>query len=150
MRNHPPLILGIISGLISSLLGWIILNFFLTPSIETDNQIQHGKRKKYIRIYNKSRFNVYEVICYIEYKYADGSNYFRTDRTMPCLAKKDGEYKVILTGRSPENSKKDQSVMDFFEQTKGEIVVTVTYQNRFGIKKTTKPIPFTYTNDEKA
>lgn len=143
-----PLIIGLASGILSSLLFWIILNFLLIPSIKTDDQIQSSKHRQYIRVYNKSHLNIFEVICYIEYKYADGSNYFRTDRTLPCLVKRNGVYIVRLNGKSPYKSKKDDFVEQFFAQTKGEIVITITYQNRFGIKKTSKPITLPYQNNE--
>lgn len=144
-----PLIIGLISGILSSVLFWLVLNVWLIPSIETDKKIQHGKRNKYIRVYNKSCFNVYEVISHIEYRLKDGASYYRTDRTIPYLNKKNGEYVVVLSGKSQiDKNTNNTSVEDFFKQKKGEIIVTVTYQNRFGIKKTTKPISITYLNDE--
>lgn len=144
-----PLIIGLVSGILSSLLFWLILNVWLIPSIATDRQIQHGKRNKYIRVYNKSCFNVYEVVSYIEYRLMNGASYYRTDKTIPYLTKKKGEYVVVLSGKSQiDKNTNNTSVEDFFNQKKGEIIVTVTYQNRFGIKKTTKPISIIYSNDE--
>lgn len=84
------LIIGIASGILSSVLFWIVLNVWFTARIQTDDQIQHSKRKKYIRVYNKSWFSVYEVTCYIEYKFNDGTSFFRKDNALP-LWKKDGE-----------------------------------------------------------
>lgn len=144
------LVIGLISGILSSLLFWIVLNFLLTPSIKTDDQIQSNKHKQYIRVYNNSHFNVFEVICYLKYEHFNGSTYFRTDRTLPFLLKRGGMYVVRLDGRSPEKSKKDDFVESFFAQTKGKITVTITYQNRFGIKKTTDPIVLSYSNHDNA
>jgi hypothetical protein len=144
-----PLVIGLISGIISSLLFWLILNVWLIPEIETDKKIQYGKRNKYIRVYNKSHFNVFEVISFIEYKFINGASYYRTDKTIPYLIKKKGEYVVVLSGKSQiDKNSNNTTVEDFFNQKKGEIVITVTYQNRFGIKKTTKPISILYSNDE--
>ena len=144
-----PLVIGLISGIISSLLFWLILNVWLIPEIETDKKIQYGKRNKYIRVYNKSLFNVFEVISFIEYKFINGASYYRTDKTIPYLIKKKGEYVVVLSGKSQiDKNSNNTTVEDFFNQKKGEIVITVTYQNRFGIKKTTKPISILYSNDE--
>lgn len=144
-----PLIIGLISGILSSVLFWLVLNVWLIPDIETDKKIQHGKRNKYIRVYNKSHFNVFEVISFIEYKFINGASYYRTDKTIPYLIKEKGEYVVVLSGKSQiDKNSNNTTVEDFFNQKKGEIVVTVTYQNRFGIKKTTKPISIIYSNDE--
>lgn len=144
-----PLIIGLISGVLSSALFWLILNVWLIPSIETDKKIQHGKRNKYIRVYNKSCFNVFEVVSFIEYKFINGASYYRTDKTIPYLSKKKGEYVVVLSGKSQiDKNSNNTTVEDFFNQKKGEIIVTVTYQNRFGIKKTTNPISIFYSNDE--
>lgn len=144
-----PLLIGLLSGLLSSALFWLILNVWLIPNIETDKEIQYGKRNKYIRVYNRSRFNVFEVISYIEYRYINGASYYRTDKTIPYLTKEKGKYIVVLSGKSQiDKNSNITTVDDFFNQKKGVIIVTVTYQNRFGIKKTTKPISIPYSNDE--
>lgn len=144
-----PLIIGLVSGVLSSVLFWLVLNVWFIPCIETDEKIQYGKRTKYIRVYNNSRFNVFEVISYIEYKFINGTSYYRTDKTIPYLSKRNGEYVVTLSGKSKnDKNSNNTSVEDFFNQKKGNLIITVTYQNRFGIKKTTKPISISYSNDE--
>lgn len=121
-----PLVIGLISGIISSLLFWLILNVWLIPEIETDKKIQYGKRNKYIRVYNKSHFNVFEVISFIEYKFINGASYYRTDKTIPYLIKKKGEYVVVLSGKSQiDKNSNNTTVEDFFNQKKGEIVIGV-------------------------
>lgn len=127
------LIIGVISGVCSSFIVWIMLNILFVPKISTDDLIQYkGKNKEFIRIFNKSNFNVYTVICRIEYLFPNGHRYYRTDQTMPFLKRKDGWYKVALNGSAETNR--------FFENAKGQILLVITYQNRFGIKSTTKPI----------
>lgn len=127
------LIIGVISGVFSSFIVWVMLNILFVPKISTDDLIQYkGKNKEFIRIFNKSIFNVYTVVCRIEYLFPNGHRYYRTDQTMPFLKRKDGWYKVALNGSSETNR--------FFENPKGQILLVITYQNRFGIKSTTNPI----------
>lgn len=149
------LMIGVLSGIVSSFLFWIVLNVCVPPHIHADDQIQYNNRKKYVRIYNKSCLSVYEVICYIEYKYNDGNRFFRTDKPLPYLEKKRGIYHVVLNRNSGKPiqddiaPKSDQSgsksimpVEKFFSQPKGTITLTVTYQTRFGIKRTVAPIVY--------
>lgn len=160
------LIIGIASGIFSSVLFWIVLNVWFTARIQTDDQIQHSKRKKYIRVYNKSLFSVYEVTCYIEYKFNDGTSFFRKDNALPYLEKRRGKYNVVLNGnsgklirnttKSGQNSSKTEKgtsteykmpVEKFFSQSKGTIILTITYQNRFGVKRTIAPVVLDYNSE---
>lgn len=141
-----PIILGVITGVISSLITWLILNIFVVPRIKVDDEIQYGKRKNYIRVYNKSIFDVYEVVCYVEYKLINGASFYRMDNPLPNLKKRTGKYIVSLGRNLYEiKNKKDLSKTDsFFSQDNGNIVVTITYQTRFGIKHTLKPTIINY------
>lgn len=125
------LLIGIGSGIISSFLFWLILNIVFFPKVSVDDQIQSKNGKEYIRVFNRSWLNVYGVVCRIEYVFENGHKFFRTDQTIPYLHKKDGWYRVILNGSQETNS--------FFEKGGGEIIIVITYQNRFGIKTSTKP-----------
>lgn len=133
------LFIGIVSGILSSLIFWFIFNVVFFPSVTSDDQIQSKKEKEYIRVYNKSCFNVYGVVCRIEYVFASGHKFFRTDQTIPYLHKKDGWYRVILNGSQETNS--------FFEKGEGQVIIVITYQNRFGMKTSTKPICLKCNND---
>lgn len=142
-------LLGVISGLLSSIITWIILNLIFITRVKVDDEIQYGKRKNYIRIYNKSLFDVYEVICYLEFKFDDGSSFYRMDNPLPNLKRRSGKY-IVALGRNLQEmqGKKNLSRTDsFFSQDEGEIVVTITYQNRFGIKHTPKPAIIKYVKE---
>ena len=60
------IVIGVFSGVVSSLIAWVLLNIFLIPHVQIDDEIQYGCRKNYLRIYNKSRLDVFEVVCYLE------------------------------------------------------------------------------------
>lgn len=140
------ILLGVISGVISSFITWLILNIIVVPRIKVDDEIQYGKRKNYIRIYNKSLLDVYEVVCYIEYKLANDTSFYRMDNPLPNLKKKTGKY-VVSLGRNMCEAKNKKGVSktdSFFSQDKGTIIITVTYQTRFGIKHTINPIKIKY------
>ncbi len=127
------IIIGVVSGLISSWLFWSLLNYVLVPTISSDKKIQHGKYKKYIRIYNENvLFDAYEVICYIEYIYHDANNkiqrLYRTSLTLPVLKHSGGEHNVHLNG-----SKETEQV---FNDPNACLNITITYQNKLGVKKT--------------
>lgn len=142
-------ITGVVSGIISSLVMWVVLNVLFIPRVKVDDEIQYGRRKNYIRIYNKSVFDVYEVVCYIEYKYDDSESFYRMDNPLPNLKRKTGKY-IVALGRNLQEmqGKKDLSKTDrFFSQEKGTIVVTITYQNIFGIKHTLKPTNIQYVKE---
>ena len=161
-----PLVIGIVSGIASSLLAWIVLNVWFTSRLKTDDQIQYSKKKMFIRVYNKSWINVFEVTCRIKYIYSDGDVFFRTDQTIPFLERRTGEYNVVLNGNSgkpipsSKNRKTDavnnerniesnntMPVEKFFLQSTGTIILTITYQNRFGIKSTLPPIKLKYSKE---
>ena len=127
------IIIGVISGLISSWLFWLLLNYILAPSISTDKKIQHGKFKKYIRIYNENKlFDAYEIVCYIEYIYHDENKntqkLYRTSLTLPILKHSGGEHHIHLNG-SVDTEK-------VFDDPDAILNMTITYQNKLGIKKT--------------
>ena len=127
------IIIGVISGLFSSWLFWILLNYILAPAISSDKKVQHGKIKKYIRIYNENKlFDAYEIVCYIEYIYHDANNkvqkLYRTTLTLPVLKHSGGEHNVHLNG-----SKETELV---FDDPNAILNITITYQNKLGIKKT--------------
>ena len=137
--------IGVFSGIISSLIVWILLNVVSIPRIQIDDEKQYGKRRNYLRVYNKSWLDVFEVVFYVEYQLSDGSSFFRTANPLPNLKRKTGKY-IIPLGRNistlqPKNNSKTDV---FFLQSKGTIVVTITYQNRFGIKRTCKPKKIEY------
>lgn len=139
------IIIGVLSGIISSLIVWMLLNVISIPRIQIDDEIQYGKRKNYLRIYNKSWLDVFEVVYSVEYQFSDGSYFFRTANPIPNLKRKEGRGTIPLgrntsTMQSKNNSKTDA----FFLQSKGTIVVTITYQNRFGVKRTCKPKKIEY------
>lgn len=125
------MVTGIISGCISSIVVWWILNIALTPSLEIDDNIQYKRRKRYIRVKNKSWFNIYDVICRVEFwQGSKNDSYSRTDSPLPFLEHQNGVYAIPLSGDIYTNR--------FFENIdeKSKMVVTITYQNKFGVKKT--------------
>lgn len=135
------IVVGVLSGIISSLIVWVLLNIFTIPRVQIDNEIQYGKRRNYLRIYNKSWINIFEVVCYVEYLYSDGSSFFRMDNPVPTIRKRTGKY-IINLGRNintTENPKNFSKTDYFFNQKEGTIVVTITYQNRFGVKRALQP-----------
>lgn len=140
------MLIGICSGIVSSLIFWILLNIISIPKIQIDDEVQYGRRKNYLRIYNKSFVDVYEVVCYIEYRYNEASSFYRTTNTLPNLKRRIGKYTISL-GRNANSSRMGKDVSktdDFFSKDKGTIVITLTYQNRFGIKRTLKPKSIEY------
>lgn len=155
--------IGIISGILSSWIFWAILNLLVTPRITADNQIQYSGKKRYVRIYNKSWFTVYNVTFYIKYTYDDGNCFFRTDVPLPYLEKGKGVYNLELNKNSGrllkdnvKNSEGDplqkrtvnsMPVEKFFLQNTGTIVLAITYQSRFGIRRTIAPITYTYSKE---
>lgn len=121
----------IVSGCISSILVWWILNIILTPSLEIDDNIQYKRDKRYIRVKNRSWFNIYDVVCSVEF--CQGSkkdSYKRTDSPLPFLEHCNGVYAIPLSG--------DEYTNRFFENIdeQSKVNITITYQNKFGVKKT--------------
>lgn len=143
------IVIGVFTGIISSLIAWVLLNILLIPQVQIDDEIQYGRQKNYLRIYNKSRLDVFEVVCYLEYKHHDGSSFFRTTDPLPNLKRKTGKHAITL-GRNVSSSLSSKSISKtdtFFMQDNGIITVTITYQNRFGVKRTLKPKNINYTKE---
>ena len=124
---------GILSGIISSIVVWFILNIVLTPSLEIEDIVQYKDNRRFVRVRNRSCFDIYEVICRAEYWYGNNkASYKRTNTPISYLEKKHGLVAVLLSGDTYTN--------DFFKtmNEKSYIIITVTYQNKFGVKKTAK------------
>lgn len=124
-----PIVIGVVSGLLSSWLWW----FLTTPTLELDNNIQYGRsNKKYVRLYNKHRFfTAYNIQCHIEYyhRYTDSQPYFTVSHTTKPILKPDksGPYLTFVLNSEPQADK-------CFEEN-GKTRIIVSYQNRFGVSK---------------
>lgn len=124
--------LPIVVGIVTAGFCWFIANILFVPYLEVSDLKFTKKNRPYILISNKSKsVNAYEIVCYVSY-YENGKLvHTRVDNTKPALEtsiKRRNSYQVKLDGskRTHELFRKDGCL---------ELHLVVSYQNKFGVKK---------------
>ena len=126
-------IYSITIGVIASLIAWWAVNILLIPKFDISELLYNNASKPYVKIWNKSWhcLNVYDVKCYISYYYAYQETPFfnREAPTKPFLTKGNryiNSSTIKLGG--------DERLTDFFKDG-NRLKITITGQNRFGVKQ---------------
>lgn len=120
----------IVSGLLTGIILWLLFNVLLTPTIEIGDEIVFNGKKRYIKVWNKSRFDIYEVVYRVEYWYGEAEKvYKRTNNPIPYLEKNGGMLAIPLGGDNYSNQ--------FFENINdnSHIIIFIFFQNKYGVKK---------------
>lgn len=119
-------------GILTAGISWFFANHVFCPHLEISDLKYNNNNRPYLIISNRSKhMNAYEVVCYISY-YANKKHvYSRTDITRPVLEtvqRKESKYQVKLDGSVTTHT--------LFSKTVGlKLHIVVSYQNKFGVKK---------------
>ena len=130
LSNNLILMMEIVSGLLTGIILWLLFNVLLTPTIEIGDEIVFNGKKRYIKVWNKSRFDIYEVVYRVEYWYGEAEKvYKRTNNPIPYLEKNGGMLAIPLGGDNYSNQ--------FFENINdnSHIIIFIFFQNKYGVKK---------------
>lgn len=127
-------IYSIILGVVASLIAWWAVNMLLIPKFDISEILFNNDSRPYIMVWNKSWhcLNAYDVKCYVSYYYENQKKAFfiRENPTKPYLKK----------GKQNENSfvvkmGGDECLKNFFHKNGNKLEITITGQNKFGVRQ---------------
>lgn len=135
--------IGIFTGCISSFIVWFIPTRKIIPELSCDSFIG-GEGKWKITVSNKSKYDAYDISCYIEYLNENGDLVFSENRPVPIL-KRHKEIQVSLKSildntRQTNDNKTSRSSL--IKQKTSKIRVTITCQSKFGSREVTESREF--------
>ncbi len=119
-------------GILTAGISWFFANHVFCPHLEISNLKYNSNNRPYLLISNRSKhMNAYEVVCHISYYANKKHAHSRTDITRYVLETtqmEESNYQVKLDGSAKTHA--------LFSKTVGLMLyVVVSYQNKFGVKK---------------
>jgi len=135
--------IGVFTGCISSFIVWYIPTRKIIPKLSCDSFIG-GEGKWKITVSNKSKYDAYDISCYVEYLNKSGDLVFSETRPVPILKgykETQVSLKSILDNSKRSNDSKT-SRPSFIKQETTKIRVTITCQSKFGSREVTESKEF--------
>lgn len=126
----------VLSGCVSSLLIWWVINFIFSPRLKIEKEIDFNR---FVEMSNKSLFNAYNVLIRVEYRNKNNPNnaHLGSKPRIPTIERGD----IIQIELSDLDG---FSVNDFFNKAgeKDSVVLLVSYESKFGVRKMAKRVIF--------
>lgn len=124
----------VLTGCISSLLIWWIINFICSPRLKIGRRVEN-KSDRFIEIKNKSLFNAYNVLIRVEYRKKNNPNNAQlgSKPRIPTIEREE----IIQVELSDLG---EFSVNEFFNNAKDRdsLVILISYESKFGVRKMAK------------
>lgn len=133
------LLLALIGGGVSSFLVWFVPARVIMPKIKCSGFVQLDSKRKVSLVNESKHYDAYDLTCYIEYLDNKGNDIFREVSKIPLLEKDTTMDIKLRTMSFPQKVPKENkpSKQMFLERETRKLRVTITYQNKYGSKKST-------------
>ena len=111
------------------------------PKIKYNGFLQTDHKRKVSIINESKHFDAYDLSCYIEYIDSKDNDIFREVSQIPFLRRDTAIDIKLKTVSFPQRTPKEDkpSLKTFLEKETRKLKVTITYQNKYGSKRSTSP-----------
>lgn len=124
----------VLTGCISSLLIWWVINFICSPRLKIGRSVEY-KIDRFVEIKNKSLFNAYNVLIRVEYRNNNNPNnaHLGSKPRIPTIEREE----IIQVELSDLG---EFSVNEFFcyAKDRDSLVILISYESKFGVRKMAK------------